>query len=69
MISNEIPLRQTLTLSAPKVNPHCAKRYPPSPLLIWFLDVSNGFEDVRQGSCDQVNDCDEGCGFAVSAGA
>jgi len=35
----------------------------------WFLDVSNGFEDVRQGSCDQVNDCDEGCGFAVSAGA
>lgn len=36
---------------------------------LWFLDVSNGFEDVRQGSCDQVNDCDEGCGFAVSAGA
>lgn len=28
---------------------------------LWFLDVSNGFEDVRQGICDQVNDCDEGC--------
>ncbi len=38
-----------------------------SCIIIWFFDVSNGIEEVSEGSCDQVDHGDEGCGVSVSA--
>ena len=35
----------------------------------WFLDVSSGFEDIRQRGGEQVDDGDEGSGISISAGA
>lgn len=34
-----------------------------------FLDVSSGFEDIRQRGGEQVDDGDEGSGISISAGA
>ena len=35
----------------------------------WLLDVSNGFEDIREWRGDQVDDGDVGFGVSIAPGA